>query len=74
MLSVDDPNGSISISGSMDLSASGRTADIEATVRRLDLAALKITDRWSGAKFDLDVSMDTRMSGNEANFLRVVWG
>ena len=70
LLSVDDPNGSISVSGSMDLSASGRTADIDATVRRLDLAALKITDRWSGAKFDLDVSMDTRMSGNEANLFK----
>lgn len=66
-IGVDDPNGQISVRGDIDLTHTRRTADITATVRKLDLAALKITDKWKGAKFDLDMSVDTRISENEAN-------
>lgn len=69
-LCVDDPNGHISISGNMDMNRSGQSTDIEATIRDLDLAALKITDKWKGARFDLDVSVDTYVSETEANMFR----
>lgn len=69
-ISVDDPNGHITLSGNMDMNRSGQTTDIEATIRDLDLAALKITDKWKGARFDLDVSVDTYVSEAETNMFR----
>lgn len=69
-IGIDDPNGHISIIGSMDMNRSGQTTDIKATIRDLDLAALKITDKWKGARFDLDVSVDTYVSEAEANMFK----
>ena len=69
-LSVDDPNGQISISGTADISKAVQSTDIHATIRNLDLAALKITDKWKDAKFDLDISADTKISDAEANLFR----
>lgn len=66
-IGMNDPNGQISLNGQMSLKGLKKTADINATVRNLDLAALKITDKWHGAKFDLDISADTRVSEKEAN-------
>lgn len=66
-LSVDDPNGQISIDGHIDLGKKMQSTDIHATIRNLDLAALKITDKWQGAKFDIDISANTRIADTEAN-------
>lgn len=69
-LGMDDPNGQISVSGDMQLGKAIQTANINAEIRRLDLAALKITDKWKGAKFDLDISADTHVSDTEDNLFR----
>lgn len=69
-LGMDDPNGQISINGDMQLGKAMQTANINAEIRRLDLAALKITDKWKGAKFDLDISADTHVADTEDNLFR----
>lgn len=68
--SINDPNGQVSVNGNMDLGTKMQTTDIEATIRNLDLAALRITDKWKGAKFDLDISADTYISEKEANLFK----
>lgn len=69
-LSIDDPNGQISINGNMQLDKAIQTTDITAEIRRLDLSALKITDKWKGAKFDFDINADTHFSHNEDNLFK----
>lgn len=69
-IGMDDPNGQISISGDMQLGKTVQTANINAEIRKLDLAALKITDKWKGAKFDLDISADTHVADTEDNLFR----
>ena len=66
-LSIDDPNGQISLEGTTHLSSAVKSADIVASVRNLDPASLNITDKWKGAKFSLDVNADMQMSETDAN-------
>lgn len=70
LISVDDPNGQISIEGKTYLSSSQQSTDIKGTVRNLDLSALNITDKWKGAKFDLDINADTQTSSTETNLFK----
>ena len=66
-LSVNDPNGQVSIDGHVELGKKVQSTNIHAAIKNLDLAALKITDKWKGAKFDLDISADTRVAETENN-------
>ena len=68
-LGMDDPNGQISISGNMKF-GTAQVANIKAEIRKLNPAALKITDKWKDAKVDLDISADTHVSNKEDNLFK----
>ena len=69
-LAMDDPNGQISVSGDIQLGGNSNTTDIKAEIRKLDPTAMKITDKWKDAKFDLDITADTHVSDKEDNLFR----
>ena len=69
-LSIDDPNGQITADGTVDMKQSMQTTDIKATVRGFDPAAMNLTQKWDGSKFDFDISTDTRVSRHEANLFK----
>lgn len=54
-LSLDDPNGLVSLEGEVCANAKSRSADVAATVRRFDPAMLKLSDKWRGSAFNLDL-------------------
>lgn len=68
-LGMDDPNGQISISGNIKL-GTAQVTNIKAEIRKLNPAALKITDKWKDAKFNLDISADTHVSNKEDNLFK----
>ncbi len=65
LLSLDDPNGQVSINGKMDIEKSDKKADVTVAVRKLNPAALNLTDKCKGAVFDFDVMADARMCGDK---------
>lgn len=69
-LTVNDPNAKINIEGNADLTSSDKTADIKATLRDIDLAALKITKKWNGTKFSADINANTQISEAETNMFK----
>lgn len=54
-LSMDDPNGNVNIKGRINTGVSNQTSDITASIRNLDPATLRLTDKWKGAKFNFDI-------------------
>ena len=69
-LGIDDPNGQVTLEGRMNLNRSKQETDIKASIRNLDLAAMNITDKWKGAKFDLEAKADTHVSDTETNIFK----
>lgn len=67
LLALNDPNGQITVKGAVNTGMPMQVSDITASVRNLDLSALKITDKWKGSKFDLDISTRGSVSGKDAN-------
>ena len=65
-LSMDDPNGQISVEGTTELSQWLKSADITAMVRNLDPAALNLTKKWEGSEFDLDINANVHMDRSAA--------
>lgn len=65
MLSIDDPNGHVSINGKMDIEKSGKTSNVMVSVRDLNPSALHLTDKWKGAVFDFDVTAEARINGEK---------
>lgn len=66
--SIDDPNGQIIIKGMINPKISGRESSVTALVRNFDPFALKITDKWKGAKFNLDLYTTGIISDSTENF------
>lgn len=53
--SIDDPNGLLSLEGKVHTLGKQHRANVKATVRNLDPAALKLTDKWRGNSFSADL-------------------
>lgn len=62
LLSLDDPNGQFSLEGNVRTNAKDRSADVTAKVRGLDPAALHLSDKWKGSKFDLDMKANINIA------------
>lgn len=54
-LSLDDTNGNVNIKGRISTDASGQTSDITASIKNMNPAALRLTDKWKGAKFNFNI-------------------
>lgn len=62
LVSLDDPNGLVKLEGTVNTGKKNRNADIRATIHRLDPAMLKLSNKWQGNKFDLDLNAQIDMS------------
>lgn len=69
-LSMDDPNGQININGEMELGKTKQIIDMNANIRRLNLAALKMTDKWKDSEFNFDISANAHVSDTETNMFK----
>lgn len=67
LFTLNDPNGQITVKGTVNAGRQTQISDITASVRNLDLSALKITDKWKGSKFDFDISTRGVISRDDAN-------
>lgn len=67
LFTLNDPNGQITVKGTVNTGRQTQISDITASVRNLDLSALKITDKWKGSKFDFDISTRGVISRDDAN-------
>jgi len=61
-VSMDDPNGFLSIEGAVNTNVKNRGADITATIRRLNPTMLKLTDKWDESTFNLDLQAKINIS------------
>lgn len=55
-LNMNDPNGSLDISGSMKQLAGRTSVDLKATVSDLSPEAMRLTNRWGNARFSASVA------------------
>ncbi len=67
IFNMNDENGNICIEGTANISKHSPTARVKATVRHLNLQALKITDKFGNAVFGADI--DTDVEGHSLNTL-----
>lgn len=63
-LSMDDPNGQVKIEGKINTDLNRKEANIVASVRNLDPAQLRLTNRWQGYRFGFDVTSNTAGKAN----------
>ncbi len=52
---IDDPNAKIDLVGKVVDQGRKSSANVETEVRRLDLSALNLSNKWPGTKFDFDL-------------------
>lgn len=60
VIQLIDPNANISMSGKANLNGDNTALKGGATVRDLDLAALQLSDKWNGTKFNADINVDLK--------------
>jgi len=66
LVSLDDPNGFVKLEGTVNTSKKNRMADINATIRRLDPAALRLSNKWRGNRFGFDLNAQVDLSQENA--------
>lgn len=65
---MDDPNGKINITGTLNMSNKNQSANLIAQVRNFNLSALKLSNKYPGAEFNFDMNADIKgKSFNTAN-------
>lgn len=62
LLTLDDPNGFIQLEGLVKTSVNSKVTDLQAHIRRLDPLALRLTDKWRGNRFDMDLNAQIDLS------------
>lgn len=62
LVSIDDPNGFVRVEGTANTGMKSRNADISATIRGFDPAMLRLSNKWQGSKFDLDLNAQIDLS------------
>ncbi|MCD8291125.1 MAG: translocation/assembly module TamB [Prevotella sp.] len=65
LLSLDDPNGQVSINGKICTEKTAKSSDVMVTVRKLNPSALKLTDKWKDTLFDFDIMANAQMQGEK---------
>lgn len=64
---LNDPNGQITMAGTVKTNSPIQVSDISVSVHNLDPSALKITDKWKGSKFDFDINTNGIILTNGTN-------
>lgn len=67
-LSLNDPNGQVTVNGTVNTKTPMQISNLTASIQGLDPAALNITDKWKGSKFNLNVNTNGFISSKYKNY------
>ena len=65
LLGINDPNGEVNLKGQFNTSLKTPSAHLKASVKQLNPSAMKLTDKWPGTTFSMDV--DANFTGRTLN-------